>query len=103
MRSRLGRAGRGKARGGAGMPTIITMAVTEMAKTANQSLAMYPRLTAAAASALRATGAEWMKDNIVPKMSSGEWAGTMCPTERLRHRPAPDENARWNNPRGTKN
>jgi len=67
--------------GGAGMPPIITMAVHEMGMSANQSLAMYPMLTAGAYGALLATGAEWMKQHIVPKMVSGEWAGTMCLTE----------------------
>src|ERR1700742_814795 len=67
--------------GGAGMPPIITMAVSEMGMSANQSLAMYPMLTAGAYGALLATGAEWMKQAIVPKMVSGEWAGTMCLTE----------------------
>jgi alkylation response protein AidB-like acyl-CoA dehydrogenase len=42
---------------------------------------MYPMLTAGAYGALLGTGADWMKKNIVPKMVSGEWAGTMCLTE----------------------
>ena len=42
---------------------------------------MYPMLTAGAYGALLATGADWMKQHIVPKMVSGEWAGTMCLTE----------------------
>jgi alkylation response protein AidB-like acyl-CoA dehydrogenase len=67
--------------GGAGMPTLMTMILGEMGMGANQSLAMYPMLTAGAYGALIATGAEWMKKNIVPKMVSGEWAGTMCLTE----------------------
>ncbi|HEX4293109.1 MAG TPA: acyl-CoA dehydrogenase C-terminal domain-containing protein [Rhizomicrobium sp.] len=67
--------------GGSGLPMLVTMAVAEMAQSANQSFAMYPGLTGAAAGALGATGAQWMKDNIVPKMISGEWAGTMCLTE----------------------
>jgi hypothetical protein len=67
--------------GGAGMPPIITMAVSEFGMSANQSLAMYPMLTAGAYGALLATGAAWMKEHLVPKMVSGEWAGTMCLTE----------------------
>ena len=42
---------------------------------------MYPGLTGAAYGALIATGADWMKQHIAPKMVSGEWAGTMCLTE----------------------
>src|SRR5258708_21255722 len=64
--------------GGAGMPPILTMAVSEMGMSANQSLAMYPMLTAGAYGALLATGAGWMKKQIVPRMGAGEGAGTMC-------------------------
>ena len=67
--------------GGAAMPHILTMVVSEMGMSANQSLAMYPMLTAGAYGALLATGAAWMKEAIAPKMVSGEWAGTMCLTE----------------------
>jgi alkylation response protein AidB-like acyl-CoA dehydrogenase len=67
--------------GGSGLPTLVTLAVAEMAQSANQSFAMYPGLTGAAASALGATGADWMKQFVLPKMISGEWAGTMCLTE----------------------
>ena len=67
--------------GGAGMPPVITMAVSEFGMSANQSLAMYPMLTAGAYGALLATGAAWMKEHVVPKMVTGEWAGTMCLTE----------------------
>ncbi len=67
--------------GGSDMPTVMSMAVGEMAMAANQSLAMYPGLTSAAYGALIATGADWMKQHLVPRMVSGEWAGTMCLTE----------------------
>ncbi len=67
--------------GGAGLPMLITMAVNEMATSANQSFAMYPGLTSAAYSALAAVGAPWMKEHVATKMISGEWAGTMCLTE----------------------
>jgi len=67
--------------GGSNMPTVMSMAVGEMAMAANQSLAMYPGLTSAAYGALISTGADWMKQHLVPKMVSGEWAGTMCLTE----------------------
>jgi len=67
--------------GDSGLPLMITMAVAEMAQSANQAFAMYPGLTAAAYSALAMTGAPWMREHIVPKMASGEWSGTMCLTE----------------------
>src|SRR5690242_2767262 len=63
--------------GGSGLPAILTVAVAEMAMSANQAFAMYPGLTAAAYSALYATGAPWMKEHVVPKLVSGEWSGTM--------------------------
>ncbi|MBV9419912.1 MAG: acyl-CoA dehydrogenase C-terminal domain-containing protein, partial [Alphaproteobacteria bacterium] len=67
--------------GGAGMPSLVTMAVAEMAMAANQSFAMYPGLTSAAYSALLATGEPWMKEHIAKRMIAGEWCGTMCLTE----------------------
>ncbi|MEI9997304.1 MAG: acyl-CoA dehydrogenase C-terminal domain-containing protein [Rhizomicrobium sp.] len=67
--------------GGAGMPTTITMAVAEMAMSANQSFAMYPGLTGAAYGALLATGLPWQKEHVAKRMISGEWCGTMCLTE----------------------
>src|SRR5579872_2477174 len=67
--------------GGSGMPISVTMAVGEMAQSANQAFSMYPGLTGAAMAALGATGEKWMRQHIVPKMVSGEWAGTMCLTE----------------------
>ncbi|HEX3944069.1 MAG TPA: acyl-CoA dehydrogenase C-terminal domain-containing protein [Rhizomicrobium sp.] len=67
--------------GGSNLPAVLTMAVAEMAMSANQAFAMYPGLTSAAYSALHATGAPWMKEHIVPKLVSGEWSGTMCLTE----------------------
>ena len=67
--------------GGAGLPPILTLAVSEMAMSANQSLAMYPMLTQGAYGALLATGSPWMKERVAAKMVSGEWAGTMCLTE----------------------
>ena len=67
--------------GGAEMPMTITMAVAEMAMSANQSFAMYPGLTSAAYSALAVTGEPWMREHVAKKMISGEWCGTMCLTE----------------------
>ena len=67
--------------GGAGVPMLLTMAVAEMAMSANQSFAMYPGLTSAAYSAIAATGLPWMKEHVAKKMISGEWCGTMCLTE----------------------
>jgi alkylation response protein AidB-like acyl-CoA dehydrogenase len=67
--------------GGAGLPHMVGLAVLEMSLAANQSLTMYPMLTNGAYDALIATGPDWMKQHIVPRLVSGEWAGTMCLTE----------------------
>jgi alkylation response protein AidB-like acyl-CoA dehydrogenase len=67
--------------GGANMPAVVNFAFAEMGNAANQAFAMYPGLTSAAYSALAATGDDWMKQHVVPKMVSGEWCGTMCLTE----------------------
>ncbi len=67
--------------GGAGLPSIVTFAFTEMGMSANQAFAMYPGLTSAAYSALWATGEPWMKEHVAKRMIAGDWAGTMCLTE----------------------
>ena len=67
--------------GGAGMPSVVTFAFSEIGSSANQAFTMYPGLTNAAYAALAATGEKWMLEHVVPKMVSGEWTGTMCLTE----------------------
>ena len=68
--------------GGAGMPHVITMAV---ARNGHERQPVAGHVSHAdrrgAYGALLGTGADWMKQHIVPKMVSGEWAGTMCLTE----------------------
>lgn len=75
------RLGAPEAIGGAGLPSVVTFAFSEMGSSANQAFTMYPGLTNAAYGALYATGEDWMKEHVVPKMVSGEWTGTMCLTE----------------------
>ena len=67
--------------GGANLPAIVTFAFSEMSAAANQAFSMYPGLSGAAYSAIWATGEDWMKRHVVPRMVSGEWTGTMCLTE----------------------
>jgi alkylation response protein AidB-like acyl-CoA dehydrogenase len=67
--------------GGAGLPLLLTFAVSEMGASANQAFAMYPGLTSAAYAALLGTGAPWMREHVATKMIEGEWTGTMCLTE----------------------
>lgn len=75
------RLGAPEAFGGAGLPVILSFAVTEMGMAANQAFSMYPGLTSAAYSALLVTGLPWMREHIAKRMISGEWSGTMCLTE----------------------
>jgi alkylation response protein AidB-like acyl-CoA dehydrogenase len=53
----------------------------EMLNSANQAWTMYPGLTHGAYSALSAHGSDEQKQMYLPKLTSGEWTGTMCLTE----------------------
>jgi len=53
----------------------------EMLNSANQAWTMYPGLTHGAYECLHAHGTEAQKQTYLPKMTRGEWTGTMCLTE----------------------
>ena len=67
--------------GGQGMPYLLNTAVLEMFVSANMALNMYQGLTHGAYSALHAHGSEAQKRIYLPKLASGDWAGTMNLTE----------------------
>ncbi|MFN7369508.1 MAG: acyl-CoA dehydrogenase N-terminal domain-containing protein, partial [Burkholderiales bacterium] len=67
--------------GGQGLPQTLNQAFYEMANAANQSWTMYPGLTHGAYECLHAHGTEEQKTLYLPKLTSGEWTGTMCLTE----------------------
>ncbi len=67
--------------GGQGLPKCVGSAVEEMICAANLSFSLYPGLTAGATEALKAHASDALKQRFLPKMVSGEWAGTMCLTE----------------------
>ncbi len=67
--------------GGQGLPLVLNQCLYEMLNAANQAWAMYPGLTHGAYAALRAYGTETQKQLLLPKLTSGEWTGTMCLTE----------------------
>ncbi len=67
--------------GGLGMPKSFSVLTEEMLYGANSSFALYPYLTAGAAMAINAHASATLKQIYLPKMYSGEWAGTMCLTE----------------------
>jgi len=67
--------------GGQGLPVVVNQAFYEMLNSANQAWTMYPGLTHGAYACLEHHGTEEQKKLILPKLTSGEWTGTMCLTE----------------------
>ena len=67
--------------GGQGLPLVINQCVYEMLNSANQAWTMYPGLSHGAYEALHAHGSAAQKATYLPKLTSGEWTGTMCLTE----------------------
>ena len=67
--------------GGQGLPEAVAMLVSEMMCAANVSFSLYPGLTHGATTAINGHASEEIKAAYLPKMVSGEWAGTMCLTE----------------------
>ncbi|WP_461518132.1 acyl-CoA dehydrogenase [Porticoccus sp.] len=67
--------------GGQGMPMLLSVAVDEMSQSANMSFGLCPMLTKGVVTALSIYGDDAQKDLYLPKLISGEWAGTMNLTE----------------------
>ncbi|ALT78251.1 acyl-CoA dehydrogenase C-terminal domain-containing protein [Paucibacter sp. KCTC 42545] len=67
--------------GGQGLPLVLNQAFYEMMNSANQAWTMYPGLSHGAYEALHAHGTAEQKATYLPKLTSGEWTGTMCLTE----------------------
>ena len=67
--------------GGQGLPLVVNQCFYEMLNAANQAWTMYPGLTHGAYAALAMHGTDEQKKTWLPKMTSGEWTGTMCLTE----------------------
>jgi len=67
--------------GGMGLPGMVNAAVSEMWQAANMAFALCPMLTQGAANALIDCASEEQKAIYLPKLVSGEWAGTMNLTE----------------------
>jgi alkylation response protein AidB-like acyl-CoA dehydrogenase len=67
--------------GGQGMPKSLSVLFEEMIHATNSSFALYPLLSNGATLCLDAHASDELKDMYLPKMYSGEWAGTMCLTE----------------------
>jgi 3-hydroxyacyl-CoA dehydrogenase len=67
--------------GGQGLPVTINNTFYELLNSANQAWTMYPGLSHGAYEALDAHGTPAQKQQFLPKLTSGEWTGTMCLTE----------------------
>jgi alkylation response protein AidB-like acyl-CoA dehydrogenase len=66
---------------GQGLPYTLAKVVEEMLCSANVAFALYPGLTTGCFEAILASGDEKTKQTYLPKLSTGEWTGTMCITE----------------------
>ena len=67
--------------GGQGLPFALNQCFYEMLNSANQAWTMYPGLSHGAYEALHAHGTPEQKALYLPRLTSGEWTGTMCLTE----------------------
>jgi len=67
--------------GGQGLPFVVNQCFYEMLNSANQAWTMYPGLSHGAYECLHAHGTEEQKRLYLPKLTSGEWTGSMCLTE----------------------
>jgi alkylation response protein AidB-like acyl-CoA dehydrogenase len=67
--------------GGQGLPIVLNQCLYEMLNSANQAWTMYPGLSHGAYECLHAHGTDAQKALYLPKLTSGQWTGTMCLTE----------------------
>ncbi|MEZ5663805.1 MAG: acyl-CoA dehydrogenase C-terminal domain-containing protein [Burkholderiaceae bacterium] len=67
--------------GGQGLPFVVNQCFYEMMNSANQAWTMYPGLSHGAYECLHAHGTAEQKTLYLPRLTSGEWTGTMCLTE----------------------
>lgn len=67
--------------GGQGLPSTIATAVNEGIQAANLSFSLCPLLSLGAIEAISLHASEALKNQYLPKMLAGEWAGTMNLTE----------------------
>lgn len=67
--------------GGQGLPHLLGFAFDEMVQSANLSFSLLPMLSAGVVTALERFGSEAQRALYLPRLVSGEWAGTMNLTE----------------------
>ncbi len=89
--------------GGQGLPIVLNNSFYEMLNSSNQAWSMYPGLSHGAYECLKEHGTEDQKKFYLPKLTSGEWTGTMCLTEAhcgtdlgmLRSKALPQADGSW--------
>src|SRR5579859_6978191 len=67
--------------GGMGLPWLVNAAVFELWTASNMSFSLCGMLTQGATHAIISCGSDEQKAKYLPKMATGEWAGTMVLTE----------------------
>ncbi|MBD8096411.1 acyl-CoA dehydrogenase C-terminal domain-containing protein [Pseudomonas fluorescens] len=67
--------------GGMGMPKAVSAQVEEMINSSSLAFGLYPMLTSGACVSINTHASDELKATYLPKMYSGEWAGSMCLTE----------------------
>ncbi len=67
--------------GGQGLPHFLAVLFSEYEISANMAFAMYPGLTNGAVAAMMVHANDDLKSRYLPKMTTGEWTGTMNLTE----------------------
>jgi alkylation response protein AidB-like acyl-CoA dehydrogenase len=67
--------------GGQGLPQFLAVLLGEYQTSGNLAFAMYQGLTNGAVAAMATHASEALKDRYLPKMTTGEWTGTMNLTE----------------------
>ena len=67
--------------GGQGLPNLVAMPVQEMWNSANLAFCLCPMLTSGVMDALTLTGTPEQRATYLPRLTAGEWTGTMNLTE----------------------
>ncbi len=67
--------------GGQGLPHVVAMPVAEMWNSANLAFSLCPMLTSGVLEALTLRGSPAQQQLYMPRLTSGEWCGTMNLTE----------------------
>ncbi len=67
--------------GGAGLPPLMSVPISELRVSTGHSFSMYNSFCAPTARMLATLGEPWIQQHVVPRLSDGDWTATMCMTE----------------------